>query len=221
MRLWIIALLLCSNVCAQELSKTAQSMKDQGYVNIQDVDPSIKVSLMYARADNFTGQVLYTDLREAFLHPLAAQALKKAQEELKKLRPGWSLIVYDAARPMSIQQKMWDAVKGTSKNIYVSNPANGGGLHNYGFAVDITICDEKGDSIPMGTLIDYMGRAAHPEFENEMVGKGVISTEAVKNRRILRQAMSAGGFKVLKTEWWHFNLKTRAQVKAERRKPIK
>ena len=211
----IIALMLISMSCG------AQSMKEQGYVNIKDVDPTIRVSLMYTRPDNFTGRVLYTDLKDAYLHPDAAQALKKCQQRLKQMRPDLSLIIYDAARPMSVQQKMWDVVKGTSKNIYVSNPANGGGLHNYGFAVDITICNEQGDSIPMGTKIDYMGRAAHPEFEDEMVRKGVITQEAVNNRRLLREVMSAGGFKVLKTEWWHFNLKTRAQIKAEGRKPIK
>ena len=203
------------------ISSGAQSMKEQGYVNIKDVDPTIRVSLMYTRPDNFTGRVLYTDLKDAYLHPDAAQALKKCQQRLKQMRPDLSLIIYDAARPMYVQQKMWDVVKGTSKNIYVSNPANGGGLHNYGFAVDITICNEQGDSIPMGTKIDYMGRAAHPEFEDEMVRKGIITQEAVNNRRLLREVMSAGGFKVLKTEWWHFNLKTRAQIKAEGRKPIK
>ncbi len=211
----ITALLLVSMSC------NAQSMKEQGYVNIKDVDPTIQVSLMYTRPDNFTGRVLYTDLKDAYLHPDAAQALKKCQQRLKQLHPELSLIIYDAARPMSVQQKMWDVVKGTSKNIYVSNPANGGGLHNYGFAVDITICDERGDSIPMGTKIDYMGRAAHPEFEDEMVRKGIITREAVENRKLLREVMAVGGFKVLKTEWWHFNLKTRAQIKAEGRKPIK
>lgn len=211
----VLALMLAS------LSCNAQTMKEQGYVNIKDVDPTIQVSLMYTRPDNFTGRVLYTDLKDAYLHPDAAQALKKCQQRLKQLHPELSLIIYDAARPMSVQQKMWDVVKGTSKNIYVSNPANGGGLHNYGFAVDITICDAKGDSIPMGTKIDYMGRAAHPEFEDEMVRKGIITQEAVENRKLLRDVMAAGGFKVLKTEWWHFNLKTRAQIKAEGRKPIK
>lgn len=203
------------------LSKTAASMKQQGYVNVQDEDPSIKVSLMYSRPDNFTGKVLYKDLKEAFLHPQAAKALAKAQKELKRLRPDLSLIIFDAARPMSIQQQMWNVVKGTPKNIYVSNPANGGGLHNYGFAVDVSICDEKGDTIPMGTLVDYMGKAAHPEYESYMLSRGKISKEAVNNRKLLRKAMSAGGFRVLKTEWWHFNLKTRAQVKAEKRKPIR
>lgn len=203
------------------LSKTAVSIKQQGYMDVQDEDPTIKVSLMYSRPDNFTGKILYKDLKEAFLHPQAAKALAKAQKELKRLRPDLSLIVFDAARPMSIQQQMWDVVKGTSKNIYVSNPANGGGLHNYGFAVDVSICDEKGDTIPMGTLIDHMGKEAHPEYETSMLAKGKISKEAVNNRKLLRRVMSAGGFRVLKTEWWHFNLKTRAQVKAEKRKPIR
>lgn len=203
------------------LSKTAVSIKQQGYVDVQDEDPTIKVSLMYSRPDNFTGKILYKDLKEAFLHPQAAKALAKAQKELKRLRPDLSLIVFDAARPMSIQQQMWDVVKGTSKNIYVSNPANGGGLHNYGFAVDMSICDEKGDTIPMGTLIDHMGKEAHPEYETSMLAEGKISKEAVNNRKLLRRVMSAGGFRVLKTEWWHFNLKTRAQVKAEKRKPIR
>lgn len=223
--------LLCLTMClfsasqsyAQQktLSKTAVSIKQQGYVDVQDEDPTIKVSLMYSRPDNFTGKILYKDLKEAFLHPQAAKALAKAQKELKRLRPDLSLIVFDAARPMSIQQQMWDVVKGTSKNIYVSNPANGGGLHNYGFAVDVSICDEKGDTIPMGTQIDHMGKEAHPEYETSMLAKGKISKEAVNNRKLLRRVMSAGGFRVLKTEWWHFNLKTRAQVKAEKRKPIK
>lgn len=223
--------LLCLTMClfsasqsyAQQktLSKTAVSIKQQGYVDVQDEDPTIKVSLMYSRPDNFTGKILYKDLKEAFLHPQAAKALAKAQKELKRLRPDLSLIVLDAARPMSIQQQMWDVVKGTSKNIYVSNPANGGGLHNYGFAVDVSICDEKGDTIPMGTLIDHMGKEAHPEYETSMLAKGKISKEAVNNRKLLRRVMSAGGFRVLKTEWWHFNLKTRAQVKAEKRKPIR
>ena len=216
-----MCLFSASQSCAQQktLSKTAVSIKQQGYVDVQDEDPTIKVSLMYSRPDNFTGKILYKDLKEAFLHPQAAKALAKAQKELKRLRPDLSLIVFDAARPMSIQQQMWDVVKGTSKNIYVSNPANGGGLHNYGFAVDVSICDEKGDTIPMGTLIDHMGKEAHPEYETSMLAKGKISKEAVNNRKLLRRVMSAGGFRVLKTEWWHFNLKTRAQVKAEKRKP--
>ena len=211
MRKTIITLLVALPLCltAQTKSATEQRIEAQGFVNVKDADPSIKVSLMYTRPDNFTGKVLYTDLKEAYLHPLAAEALKKAQAELKRRRPELSLIVYDATRPMSVQQKMWDVVKGTSKSIYVSNPANGGGLHNYGFAVDVSICNEKGDTIPMGTIIDHLGREAQPKLEAEMLSRGVISQKALDNRRLLREVMAAGGYKVLNTEWWHFNFNHR------------
>ena len=121
-------------------------MERAGFVDVRSMDSTIRVSLMYARADNFTGRVLYTDLHEAYLHPKAARALAKAQKILKTSHPELSLKVYDAARPMHIQQKMWNVVAGTPKNIYVSNPKNGGGLHNYGMAVDLTLCDAKGDT---------------------------------------------------------------------------
>ncbi len=195
------------------LSDTALSLERRGYVNIQKADPSIFVSLMYSRADNFTGEVLYTDLREAYLHPKAATALVKAQKRLRQLRPDLSLKVYDAARPMSIQQKMWDKVKNTPKYFYVSNPARGGGLHNYGMAVDLTLCTLKGDSIPMGTKIDYMGAAAHIDKEASLVASGRISREAQANRRLLREVMAYAGFKPLRTEWWHFNYVSRAVAK--------
>ena len=89
--------------------------------------------------DNFVGRVLYTDLHRAYLLPETARALHRAQTALQRKYPDYALKVYDAARPMRIQQRMWNAVAGTSKNIYVSNPARGGGLHNYGLAVDLTL----------------------------------------------------------------------------------
>ena len=215
-RLACLLLLSCSVIsveAAQKESQTARKLAREGYVNIREVDPSIHVSLMYGRADNFCGVVLYDDLKEAFLHPEAMAALKKAQAYLKQLRPDLSLKVYDAARPMHIQQKMWDKVKHTSMNIYVSNPAHGGGLHNYGLAVDITLCDAKGDSLPMGTKIDHLGMAAHIDNEAQLVTKGIISRKAQQNRQLLRQVMRYAGFKPLRTEWWHFNFKSRAEAK--------
>ena len=198
---------------AAQKTKTEQSLERQGMVDIHTKDKTIKVSLMYARADNFTGTVLYTDLNRAYLHPKAAAALAKAQKRLKQLRPDLSLKVYDAVRPMSIQQKMWDKVKNTPQYFYVSNPARGGGLHNYGMAVDITLCNAKGDTLDMGTKIDYMGKAAHIDNEAALVKSGRISRQALKNRQLLREVMRYAGFKPLRTEWWHFNYISRATAK--------
>jgi zinc D-Ala-D-Ala dipeptidase len=207
-------LLSSSSLSAHTDGETARRMERQGMVNIHSVDKSIQVSLMYSRADNFTGCVLYSDLHEAYMHPQAAKALMKAQKLLQKLRPDLSLKIYDACRPMAVQTKMWNVVKNTSKNIYVSNPAHGGGLHNYGLAVDITICNVNGDTIPMGTKIDYMGAAAHIDREAQLVVSHKISSTARRNRELLREVMRYAGFKPLRTEWWHFNFKSRKEAKA-------
>jgi D-alanyl-D-alanine dipeptidase len=190
-------------------------MAQQGLVDILSVDSTIQVSLMYSRPDNFTGKVLYTDLREAYLHPKAATAVAKAQQALKKLRPELSLKIYDATRPMSVQQKMWNVVAGTKKAIYVSNPRNGGGMHNYGLAVDITLCKAAtGDTLDMGTQVDFLGPYAHIDDEAGLVSRHIITSEAKKNRELLRKVMKEAGFIPLKTEWWHFNLVSRAEAKA-------
>lgn len=212
-------LLFLQPVAAQEKSLTAQAMERAGYVDIQRLASDIPVSLMYARADNFTGRVLYADLREAYLHPSAAEALAKAQRLLKASHPDLTLKVYDAARPMHIQQIMWNAVAGTPQSPYVSNPKNGGGLHNYGMAVDVTLCRVDGDTLHMGTVIDHLGKEAHIDTEDAMVKRGVISAQARTNRRLLRRVMEQAGFRSLRTEWWHFNFISRAEAKAKY-KPI-
>lgn len=190
-------------------------LEELGFVDIETVAADIIVSLMYASDDNFTGKVMYQNLTRAYLHPEAAEALINAQAELKRVRPDLSLKVYDAARPLSVQQTMWDHVKGTSNQIYVSNPANGGGLHNYGLAVDVTLCyAATGDTLSMGTHIDYFGRMAQVRYEKECLEENLLGQEAYENRLLLRKVMTAAGYKVLPTEWWHFNFKTRAEAKA-------
>lgn len=204
-----------------------QSMERQGLVNVKAVVPSIKVALMYARTDNFCHRMLYHDLRDAYVLPACADALRKAQAELKRRRPDLSLCIFDATRPMSVQQTMWDAVKNTPQYFYVSNPAHGGGMHNYGMAVDISICKASWndaswregaakchiDTIPMGVKVDHMGIESHIDKEQELVSRGMISREALNNRRLLRVVMRAAGFMPLRTEWWHFNLCTREWAK--------
>lgn len=204
-----------SSKASPSISATAKRMAEQGLVDIRDVDSTIQVSLMYSRADNFTGKVLYTDLREAYLHPKAAAAVAAAQKKLRAKHPELSLKIYDATRPMSVQQKMWNTVAGTNKSIYVSNPRNGGGMHNYGLAVDITLCKaETGDTLDMGTQVDHLGPYAHIDDEAGLVARHIITSQAKQNRELLREVMTEAGFKPLKTEWWHFNLVTRAEAKA-------
>ena len=187
--------------------------KFSSYVNVRDVDSTIVVDLMYARADNFVGEKMY-DFAEAYLHPKAAAALKKASALLRAENPSLRLCVYDAARPMSVQQKMWNKVKGTPQQNYVSNPANGGGLHNYGLAVDVSIVDADGDTLPMGTRVDALTALSHIDCEAELVKRGKITAHARRNRELLRSVMRRAGFRSLRSEWWHFNYTTRADARA-------
>lgn len=194
-------------------SKTARYFESLGLINIAEADSTIQVALMYAATDNFTGEILYEDLREAYLHPDAAEALVTAQSALKKLHPSYSIIIYDATRPMSVQKKMWETVRGTFNNIYVANPARGGGLHNYGVAVDASIADASGQPLSMGTKPDHFGPEAHTKDEVGLVEQGKISPEEHQNRLLLRQVMKEGGFRSISNEWWHFNLCNRETAK--------
>lgn len=211
----ILTLLLMTAAMGKaQKSQTALSMERQGLTDVTTLDNTLRVSLMYSRADNFTGRVLYKDLREAYLHPKAARALAKAQQLLQRQHPELSLIVFDAARPLSVQKQMYDAVAGTPQARYVSNPANGGGLHNFGLAVDLSICNaETGDTLDMGTVVDYLGPLAHTTDEADMVRKGSISATARRNRELLRQVMRQAGFLSISNEWWHFELVRRDEAK--------
>lgn len=194
-------------------SPMAHHMDSLGLLNIAEFDSSIAIKLIYTQADNFTGEILYDSLTEAYLHPHAAHALAKAQAMLKQLQPSYRLIVYDAARPMSVQQKMWNTVKGTPQYLYVANPARGGGLHNYGLAVDISILDSTDTPLPMGTPVDHLGPEAHITQESQLVANGTISEAERQNRLLLRKVMKAAGFRALPSKWWHFNLCSRDEAR--------
>ncbi|MDE7452442.1 MAG: M15 family metallopeptidase [Paramuribaculum sp.] len=185
-------------------------MKAAGMVDISEADSTIVISLMYAGTDNFVGEDMYGTLRKAYLHPEALTGLLRAQAALTKEYPGYRLKVCDAARPISVQRKMWNTVKGTSKSKYVSNPSRGGGQHNYGLAVDITIVDGQGRELPMGTPVDHLGYESNIYAENSLVQRGIITEQERQNRLLLRKVMRTGGFSALRTEWWHFNFRSRA-----------
>lgn len=194
----------------------AQKMDSAGMVDVRASHPSLLVDMMYSHPDNFTGAVIYSDGsvdRKVYLHPEAAKALSAAVTKLGKERPDLRLLVKDASRPMSAQRKMYKVVRGTPMAPYVSNPANGGGLHNYGLAVDITLADSLGNELPMGTPVDHLGPEANIDKEESLVRRGIITSDELKNRRLLRRIMVAAGFRPLRSEWWHFNLTSRAVAK--------
>ena len=73
--------------------------------------------------------------------------------------------------------------------MYVSNPKNGGGLHNYGAAVDVTLVDSSGTPLPMGSPFDYFGDEARPDKEELLIQQKKIMEIELANRLFLRQLM--------------------------------
>lgn len=201
--------LLCCVMAFAEETGIDRRMREAGYVEVTAAVPDAVVDLMYARSDNFAGRVLYDSLRRAYLHPRAAEALARARRELGRLAPGLRLMVKDAARPVSVQRSMFAAVRGTAASRYVANPATGGGTHNFGIAVDITLCDSLGRELPMGSAVDHLGPESHITAEADLLRRGVISRAEYDRRRLLRRVMRAAGFLTIRREWWHFELERR------------
>ncbi len=196
-----------------------QKMVDRGLVDIQKADPDIRVELKYSTTDNFIGRDVYGDLTRAYLQPEMAKRLAKASALLKKEKPGYRLLVYDAARPNSAQYDLWNAldhlkIPARSKTQYVADPKIGSN-HNFGCAVDLTVVDENGKPLDMGTKFDFFGPLAYPRSEQEMLKKGKLTVRQVENRQLLRKVMTQVGFKVNTTEWWHFDGMSKAQARAK------
>ena len=194
-----------ASTATPSVSPTARRLDSLGYVNITALDPTIAVHIVYATPDNFVGEIMYEDLVEAYLLPEAAEKLVKAHKLLKERHPGCRFIVYDAARPMAVQRKMREIAVKTGKQYYVADPAKGGGLHNYGAAVDLSILDENGTVLPMGTEYDYLGPEANTDKEKALVASGKLSQSELQNRLLLRGVMREAGFRTVTSEWWHFN----------------
>jgi D-alanyl-D-alanine dipeptidase len=173
-----------------------------------------RIDLRYATENNFVGRNMYGDFNRAFLHKIAAEKLFTAFRVLRAENPAYSFIVYDALRPRSIQRILWSHVVGTAGEKYIANPDQGS-LHNFGFAVDLSVLDESGRELDMGAGYDDFRDIAQPQLEEKFVAEGKLTPKHIENRMVLRRAMEAGGFTQLPHEWWHFDALPKAEVRSK------
>ena len=152
--------------------------------------------------------------------------LLKAQVKLNSIKNGYKLKIFDAYRPIEVQKFMIDYDKNRvsqekydslfvnlkeiekndvecivshfwspiSKNIDLNPPP-----HSTGGALDLTIVDDNGVELDMGSNID--------ELIDESASDFFIDTESIydNNRELLVEVMSFAEFIQLPTEWWHFS----------------
>ncbi|MCB0684881.1 MAG: M15 family metallopeptidase [Saprospiraceae bacterium] len=155
------------------------------------LDSTFRFDIRYATTNNFVGLQLYPCPR-CILRSEVAAAVVEVQTKLRDM--GLSLKFYDCYRPQSIQYELWQKMPDAR---YVT-PPDRGSMHNRGGAVDLTIIDEHGDELDMGTPYDFFGQEAYHTFTGH-------SPTVQYNRDLLKSLMEAVGFKHIRTEWWHYS----------------
>ncbi len=174
----------------------AQPQRTSGLVELTKLDPTIKLDIRYATANNFLGRPVYTEAR-AFLQRPAADALLRAHQSLRQY--GYGLLIHDGYRPWSVTKLFWDATP-ADKKVFVADPAKGS-RHNRGCAVDLTLYDLKtGKPFQMPSEYDEMSERSYPDYPGG-------TAESRRLRNLLRDAMEHEGFMVYEYEWWHFDYK--------------
>ncbi len=175
-------------------SRTVRHNPAKEMTDLRKAVPGIQMDLRYSTRNNFMHQPLYPPLRTTWLRRPAALALAAVQTALKK--QGLGLKIFDAYRPYSATEKMWEPVQ---DDRYAADPRKGSG-HNRGTAVDLTIVQLKtGKVLDMGTTFDNFSDTAHHAFSN-------LPEKVLQNRLLLKTLMEQNGFKALDTEWWHYSL---------------
>ena len=164
----------------------------------------VAVDLRYAGTNNFVGRDLYGSIDCAWLHREAAAGLEGVIAWLRQRHPGLKILVLDALRPHRVQQTLWQHLEGTPLRQYLADPARGS-IHSFGMAVDVTLLDENGSELDMGTGFDDLSELSHPEWEELHLAQGRLGAAALAHRRVLRQAMAENGFRGINSEWWHFD----------------
>lgn len=131
----------------------------------------------------------YGDRSPYFLRQSVCDRLVQAQAHLTSLHPGWHIQIFDAYRPIAVQQFMVDSVfseqvqqRGLSvealtveqhqdilEQVYQfwakpSVDPTTPPPHSTGAAVDITLVDAQGQPIDMGSPIDELSERSHPDY---------------------------------------------------------
>ena len=185
-----------------------------GFVLLSDAVPDAILEIRYYSTYNFVGERIDGYAQPvALLTREAAAALRAVSDELAG--QGYRLKIYDAYRPQAAVDHFVRWAKDASDTrmkpcfypeldkgaLFSGNYIAKKSGHSRGSTVDLTLFDTvTGKEVDMGGTFDYFGKRSSPDYSG-------VTPEQHANRMLLRQVMTAHGFKPLSTEWWHFTLK--------------
>ena len=158
----------------------------------------VKVSMKLSTNDTTIKEPFYTR-NLCMLQYDTVLMLKKAIERFR--RDGYTIVIYDAYRPTSVQQRWFDVVR---VHKWVADPKRGfGGVHDRGTAIDMSLIDKDGNELEMPTPM-------HTFTEESARSSEVMSETARANMDYMTNVMWACGFTYINSEWWHFQNKDTA-----------
>jgi D-alanyl-D-alanine dipeptidase len=161
-------------------------------VNVKATCPSVRVELRYGTRRNGVGRAVYPRGSRCLLRRGTAERLCRVQDRLA--RHGIGVKVWDAYRPLSAQQALWNVCPDPR---FVAPPRRGS-MHNRGAAVDVTLVDRRGRELAMPCDFDSFTVRAKTRYSGG-------SAAQRRNREMLHAAMTAEGFLPDANEWWHFH----------------
>ena len=220
MYMLFVALAMWMTATAQQVNYDAL-MCSYGLVDIKELCDDVVVELKYSTEDNFVGRDMYGELERAYLEKGFAKRVVRAAEILHKRDSSLHIVIYDAARPISIQRAMRREVEGTHLESFVADDSRGG-RHNYGVAVDLTLATANGTPLDMGAMFDEFSDASavkgtpdtsdgrdrtmesYRRYAYEQVCEGVITQRQADNRLLLIEVMFEAGLVPYRREWWHY-----------------
>jgi D-alanyl-D-alanine dipeptidase len=171
-----------------------KSRIDPDLVDITALDPTLRLDICYASKDNFLHAPVYEEAR-AFLQRPVAEALVRVNRALAA--KGYALRIHDAYRPWWVTKVFWEATAPVNR-AYVADPVKGS-VHNRGCAVDLDLVHlPGGTAATMPSDYDEMSVRSHADYAGG-------DAQAREHRELLKAAMKAEGFTVLKEEWWHYD----------------
>ncbi|WP_135081637.1 D-alanyl-D-alanine dipeptidase [Terasakiella sp. SH-1] len=161
-------------------------------IEITEDQHGVLLDLKYATPDNFTRAPIY-HAPHCYLHEEAEGLLRNAIEIADK--QGYRFRIFDAFRPSEAQWKLWNH---TPDPEFLADPRRGS-PHSRGAAIDLTLVDQNGNDLEMGTGFDAFTPLSHH-------GNMGVSLEAQKNRLLLMGIMTTAGWDFYRNEWWHYQL---------------
>lgn len=155
----------------------------------------VKVSMKLSTSDTSINQPFY-NRNLCLLQYDTVLMLKKAIEKFKK--DGYTVVIYDAYRPTSVQQRWFDVVR---VHKWVADPSRGmGGVHDRGTAIDMSLIDKDGNELEMPTPM-------HTFTEESARASETMTETARANMNYMTNVMWSCGFTYIGSEWWHFQNK--------------